>query len=255
MKDFIVIASDGQTFDNKGFEVENDQVLDYIEAQNIREAEFIAEKNIKNGEYGEFKDFSVVQKGEITNHNTDKKMLVMNASGKMINPFDLEDSDFDPKIIAKTLSRICRFWGQTSQFYSVAQHCIAISKVFEKRKLKQWALLHEVFEGLTGMDIPTPVKHSEVMLDYREAEEKALLRAAKIFGLNPCIPDEIKTADKRMLVTEALQYMNTQNYDWTKIAKPYKEKHILDIVKNPMSMEVAEAAFLFHWGELFSESK
>lgn len=46
-------------------------------------------------------------------------MFVMNASGKMINPYDLSKDDFDPRIIAQTLSRTCRFWGQTSEFYSV----------------------------------------------------------------------------------------------------------------------------------------
>lgn len=183
----------------------------------------------------------------------DKEILVMNASGKMINPFNLKNTDFEPRIIAKTLSRICRFWGQTSQFYSVAQHCIAILKVFKDPELKKWALLHEVFEGLTGMDIPTPIKRTDAMSDYRKAEDKALIQAAQIFGLNPHMPNEVKIADKRMLVTEALQYMNTQNYDWTKIAQPYKEEHILEIVKNPMSMEEAEVAFLFCWGELFGK--
>ena len=38
-------------------------------------------------------------------------MLVMNASGKMINPYELNTVDFEPRIIAQTLSRTCRFWG------------------------------------------------------------------------------------------------------------------------------------------------
>lgn len=194
-----------------------------------------------------------MKKNKSTDDNTNfnKHIQVMNASGKMINPFELKDSDFDPKIIAKTLSRICRFWGQTSEFYSVAQHCLAMMEVFSDRDLKRWALLHEVFEGLTGMDIPTPIKHNEAMMDYRKAEERALIQAAKIFGLNPSMPNEIKIADKRMMVTEALQYMNTQNYDWTQIARPFDEFHILKIVKNPMSMELAEATFLHFWEKLF----
>ncbi len=41
---------------------------------------------------------------------------VMNASGKLINPFDLKVEDFDVRVVAQTLSRICRFWGQTTEF-------------------------------------------------------------------------------------------------------------------------------------------
>lgn len=33
---------------------------------------------------------------------------VMNASGRMINPYALKPEDFDPRIMAQTLSRICR---------------------------------------------------------------------------------------------------------------------------------------------------
>lgn len=69
MKEFIVISSDGQTFDNEGFEVENDQVLDYIEAHSIEEAQLIATDNIEEGVYGAFKDFSIFEKINIKLQN------------------------------------------------------------------------------------------------------------------------------------------------------------------------------------------
>ncbi|PAF52937.1 hypothetical protein BKH42_08660 [Helicobacter sp. 13S00482-2] len=135
-------------------------------------------------------------------------------------------------------------------------------EVFEDIELKKWALMHEVFEGLTGMDIPTPIKHTEAMEYYREAEERALIQAARIFGLNPQIPDEIKIADKRMMVTEALQLMNTENYDWTQIAKPFKEERILRQIRKRqcpngqniyLNMKIAEDAFLLSWRDLFGK--
>lgn len=64
-------------------------------------------------------------------------MLVMNASGRMINPYELNTVDFEPRIIAQTLSRTCRFWGQTSEFYSVAQHCLIMEELFEDLDLKK----------------------------------------------------------------------------------------------------------------------
>lgn len=69
MKEFIVISSDGQTFDNEGFEVENDQVLDYIEADNIKKAQLIAIDNIKEGSYGAFKDFLIFEKRDTKDRN------------------------------------------------------------------------------------------------------------------------------------------------------------------------------------------
>lgn len=76
--------------------------------------------------------------------------------------------------MAQTLSRICRFWGQTSDFYSVAQHCLVMESLFEDLEMKRWAMGHEVFEALTGMDIPSPIKHSPAMQSYCEAEDRAL---------------------------------------------------------------------------------
>lgn len=178
-----------------------------------------------------------------------KKMKIMNASGRLIDPFNLQEIDFDPRIIAQTLSRICRFWGQTSEYYSVAQHCLTMEKLFDNTELKKWAMIHEVFEGLTGMDVPSPIKHSIHMTDYRIAEDKAIKQASKIFNLkNETMPSIIKEADKRLLVTEALRFMNTTNYDWEDIAKPYPIKTI----GTPLSMKKAEIAFLNKWYELFS---
>jgi len=175
-------------------------------------------------------------------------MKVMNASGKMIDPYNLKDEDFDPRIIAQTLSRVCRFWSQTSEFYSVAQHCLVMESLFDDIELKKWAMIHEIFEGLTGMDVPTPIKHSPEMESYRIAEDKALDKAAKLFSLTPPMPKEVKVIDKRLMVTEALRFMNTTNYNWIEIAEPLP----LSIIGKPMDMKEAELAFLTRWYELFN---
>lgn len=173
---------------------------------------------------------------------------VMNASGKLIDPYKLSPADLDPKIIAQTLSRTCRFWAQTCSFYSVAQHCIAMTNLFDDLDLKKWALAHEAFEGLTGMDVPTPIKHSWFMYGYRRGEERCLKLIAKTYGLPWPIPAEIKTADKRMMVTEALALMNTENYDWCSHAEPYDMRVLGGIA---LDMEASEKMFFDMWTELF----
>ena len=179
------------------------------------------------------------------------KVKVMNSSGRLIDPFNLEDEDFNINVVALTLSRICRFWGQTTEFYSVAQHCLALESIFDNYniELKRWAMAHEIFEGLTGMDVPSPIKHSPHMTDYVAAEEKCLQQAAKIYGLSTPFPQEIKIADKRMMVTEALRFMSSENYDWRQIAEPFK----ISVIKAPLSSEKAQEAFLEKWLELFGD--
>ncbi|WP_187648722.1 hypothetical protein [Nitrosophilus labii] len=174
-------------------------------------------------------------------------MKVMNASGRLIDPFNLQPEDFDPRIIAQTLSRVCRFWSQTSEFYSVAQHCLVMESLFDDIELKKWALGHEIFEGLTGMDIPSPIKHSPAMESYRRAEERALEQLADIYGLPKPMPKAIKLYDKRLMVTEALRFMNTVNFDWTQIADPLP----LKVIGKPLSMAEAQQQFLVRWYELF----
>ena len=68
-------------------------------------------------------------------------------------------------------------------------HYINIRKLIEEDiELKKWALGHEVFEGLTGMDVPSPIKHSPVMDSYRLAEDKCLDLFADIYGLSKPTP-------------------------------------------------------------------
>ena len=172
---------------------------------------------------------------------------IMDAFGNLIDPFNLTPNDFNVEVVAQALSRICRFRGQTTEFYSVAQHCIAMSRIFDDLDLKKWGLAHEFFEGLTGMDIPSPIKHGEQFKEYRDAEERCLNQVADIFNLSKPLPEAIQVADKRMMVTEALRFMSSENYDWTQIAKPY---HI-GVICEPMSFKEAQKAFLDEWYKYF----
>lgn len=172
------------------------------------------------------------------------KEPVVNASGRFINPYEVKPEYFELKVIAQSLSRICRFWSQTSEFYSVAQHCLTMESLFDDLELKRWALAHEVFEGLTGMDVPSPYK-SRV---YREAEGRALNMFADLYGLSKPTPKIIKIADNRMMVTEALVLMPKENSDyWRAKGEPYD----LSIIGRPMDMREAEIAFVSKWNELF----
>jgi hypothetical protein len=175
----------------------------------------------------------------------------MDYNGNMIDPFHLTEENLDEKLFAKSLSKICRFWNQI-QFYSVAQHCLVMAEIFkDDPNLAKWALIHEIFEAYLG-DIASPLKRCPELKYYRDAEDAFLALAAKYYGLEPPMPKAIKIADKKLLVTEALRFMNTKNYDWRQFLPEGEEPYSLAIIGKPMNMEEAEQAFLQKWYELFT---
>ena len=179
-------------------------------------------------------------------------MHVMNSNMKLINPFDLQVDDYDVKIIARTLSRMCRFWSQTSHFYSVAQHCLEMDRYFQeyyigdhdKDELSKMALIHELFEAMTGLDIPSPYKH--LFQEYVSAEYKTLKQFSNLLGITFPFPNEFKEIDTAMMVSEAITYISDDIY-WHEIAAPLP----IELTKEAIPMEVIEKKFLTRWEEIF----
>ncbi len=123
------------------------------------------------------------------------KTTVLNYAGKLIDPLNLKESDFKNLGMqaAITLSRVQRFWGQCRESYSVAQHCLSLVDYFEgDEELQKWAIGHEIYEALTGMDVPSPIKHSPAYAPYKEAEEKALLMFANLYDLTKPVTEALK---------------------------------------------------------------
>ena len=74
--------------------------------------------------------------------------------------------------IAHGLAHICRFSGQCSRFYSVAQHSLNMAIELNKRgcgpRLLLLGLLHDASEAYIG-DMPSPLKR--LIPAYREIEK------------------------------------------------------------------------------------
>ncbi len=175
---------------------------------------------------------------------------VLNYQGRLLNPLDLKDEDFQNlgMQLAITLSRVQRFWGQCRENYSVGQHCLSMVQLFEGDLEKQrWAIGHEAYEGLTGMDVPSPIKHSPAYLPYKEAEDRALEQFARLYDLTPPMPFEIKKADKALMVMEAEALMPfNPDVNWRSISEP---RGLL--YKLGASQEEIKRDFINKWQELF----
>lgn len=175
---------------------------------------------------------------------------VLNYQGHLLNPLDLKDEDFQNlgMQLAITLSRVQRFWGQCRENYTVGQHCLSMVQLFEGDLGKQrWAIGHEAYEGLTGMDVPSPIKHSPAYLPYKEAEDRALVQFARLYDLTPPMPFEIKKADKALMVMEAEALMPfNPEVNWRAISEP---RGLL--YKLGASQEEIKRDFINKWQELF----
>lgn len=115
-------------------------------------------------------------------------------------PFDSEYTITD---IARALSRICRFGGHTSEFYSVAQHCVLAATLAPPR-LKMQALMHDAAEAFVG-DMPTPLK--ALLPEYKKLEQRVERGLRQKFDLPPVLDERIKEIDLIMLATERRDFM------------------------------------------------
>lgn len=89
-----------------------------------------------------------------------EKALLMDYKGNFFMPFNPNCRNIDFEVVAISLSRIKRFFGQTN--YSVAQHSVLLAKYFiEKGELEnaKQALLHEIGEAFMG-DLVSPIKRA-----------------------------------------------------------------------------------------------
>mgnify|MGYP000638488366 CR=1 FL=1 len=114
--------------------------------------------------------------------------------------------------ISLGLSRTARFNGQTTEFYSVAQHSCLVADSVPKR-LRLPALLHDAAEFATG-DIVSPLKayFPQFKIIEHRIEEAIFAK----FGIVISDYDRkiIKSADLRALATEKRDLMPNSTEQW-----------------------------------------
>ncbi|MFA4974797.1 MAG: phosphohydrolase [bacterium] len=151
--------------------------------------------------------------------------------------------------IAHALSNICRFYGHTSEMYSVSQHSVAVSEnCLPEHAL--WGLLHDAHEIFMG-DITSPMKETLKQLgagDVLKVIENRLMAAvAARFNLELPVPADVWYADRVLLATEARDlFVGEPVEHWTqRLGCEPLPSHIV-----PFSPAVAEHRFLRRAAEL-----
>lgn len=139
--------------------------------------------------------------------------IIMLASGANLDLLDPWSSRFTIDDIAHGLAHTCRYAGQCSAFYSVAEHSLHVADVIAEFELE--ALLHDGAEAFIG-DVTRPLK--QLLPEYKriEAEVEAAIFAR--FGMLRGMPPEVKRADLEVLAAEQMQMMPPGTACWATAA-------------------------------------
>lgn len=181
---------------------------------------------------------------------------ILTYTGRQVNPFEPVPGDFDIRDIAHALSLQARYGGHTMRHYSVAEHCVRVSRaaqaLAEWREYApadvllcaKWGLIHDASEAYLT-DLPRPVKLHPGFGFYRAAEEDLLTAIANWLDLpaDSVVGDLVDAVDKTMPRIEGPALFAPGTLDaWTTTC-PALEIPFAPIYA-PLSATEAEDAFL-----------
>ena len=164
--------------------------------------------------------------------------------GNHFYPQNPRIEDIDIEDIAHGLAYTCRFNGQTTEFYSVAQHSLMVADLVAD-ELKLEALMHDAAEAYLG-DVVKPLKVLLPEFCVIEGQGSNIIAAA--FKLGDCCRAAIKRADLIALATEKRDLMPNSIEPWVYLAGIEE----LPISLSPMSPQAAKLAFIKRFTELQS---
>lgn len=124
--------------------------------------------------------------------------------------------------VAHALSMLCRFNGHTNRFYSVAEHCLLMTRYAIEAGMGPRECLtvlhHDDAEYIIG-DLPRPIKM--VMSQFKAMENEIDQAVAIRFGTIWPLPDFVKELDARILVDERMNLMSRSGNAWhSDVLKP-----------------------------------
>ncbi len=161
-------------------------------------------------------------------------------TGRRFYPLDPRPEDINILDIAHALSMQCRYNGHVRKLYSVAEHCVLVSRLVAPEHAL-WALLHDATEAYVG-DMIRPLKLH--MPEFQAVENKVMLTIAQKFGIAGDMPNEVHEADSRILLDERAALMGPPAGEWGIEGEPFGVEILA------WSPAIAELEYLARFAEL-----
>lgn len=144
-----------------------------------------------------------------------KSAVIGTATGGQFHPLAPRLADIRLDDIAHALANICRYTGHVSEFWSVAAHCIEVSRLILAEtgdaRLALCGLLHDASEAYL-VDVPRPLKPH--FPGYRDREERLERTIAAAFDLPYPFPPIVKEIDSRMIPREVANFFPPDSFCW-----------------------------------------
>lgn len=192
---------------------------------------------------------------------------MLTASGIYIWPLDYRPSDVRVRDIARGLANECRYAGQTALdlppdriFYSVAEHCVLVSRAAEAEARAQGlpeveiftaareGLCHDGEEAIIG-DVIQPVKYLRMMRGFRRTADRIRDTIFESLGIvpTPRTTAIVKHLDDAILSNEVVARRGVDVASYIrKYGGPVEGANV-----RCLSPGAAEAAWLARFAELW----
>ncbi|MGK2855857.1 MAG: metal-dependent phosphohydrolase [Thermoanaerobaculia bacterium] len=156
-------------------------------------------------------------------------------------------------VVARSLSRLCRFTGHLRDFYSVGQHSCLVSSLVAP-ELRAHALLHDAAECVLA-DISSPLKAAIGAHDggyLRQLEDRIHAAILAGFGLEPLDAAgerAVKLADEFAVCAEVRDLMSPGERS---LELPHGFAVVAHVprIRRTWTPDEAEARFLERWQEV-----
>ena len=165
--------------------------------------------------------------------------------------FDLANPDpdqVDVVDIAHALSQINRYTGHTTRPYTVAQHCVLISRIVPPEFAFD-ALMHDAAEAYVG-DLSRPLRM--LLPDFDGIEHRVRVAVGSALDFDPVIPDVVRDLDTLMLFWERRDLLFRSSWPWP--GEGVYDSRIPSAPIRPWLPSAAERLFLERYAELTSRA-
>ena len=127
-------------------------------------------------------------------------------TGVQFWPLDPRPEEIFIEDIAHALAHTCRWGGQCSEFYSVAQHSVLVS-CYVPAGLALAGLMHDAAEAYIG-DVKRPLKR--FLPEFQAIEHRLEIVICERFGISEeqIHNEKVKLADNRVLLAERRDLMH-----------------------------------------------